>query len=198
VAPPAFYFNLAVAPAPVRARYERRLNGSQYVRGSDLLPFDDTGVDMNYYGDAVTGEYFILRDGTLFEIKPQNEKGLFPEPPKCMDTSGPGFRHWYDLFMKHRVANGYYVHPYILFRRIDACSLSVWTLLNKDKMFPRKSAFGTLVRKTCGKGHEALRRMIMQINPLFGESPGDHVRSSPNQSTGKTLTLVGNSDMSLV
>jgi hypothetical protein len=26
-----------------------------------------------------------------------------------MDTSGPGFRHWYDLFMKHCMANGYYV-----------------------------------------------------------------------------------------
>jgi hypothetical protein len=64
VAPPAFYFNPAAAPAPVRARYERRLNGSQHVRGSDLLPFDDTGVDMNYYVDAVTGQYFILRDGT--------------------------------------------------------------------------------------------------------------------------------------
>jgi hypothetical protein len=73
VAPPAFYFNLAAAPAPVRARYERRRNGSQYVRDSDLLPFDDTGVDMNYYVDAVNGEYFILRDGTLLEIKPQNE-----------------------------------------------------------------------------------------------------------------------------
>jgi hypothetical protein len=54
------------------------------------LPFDDTGVDMNYYADAVTGQYFILCDGTLFEMKPQNEKGLFREPPKCIDTSGPG------------------------------------------------------------------------------------------------------------
>jgi hypothetical protein len=106
VAPPAFYFNPAAAPAPVRARYERSLNGSQHVRGSDLLPFDDTGVDMNYYVDAVTKQYFILRDGTLFEMKPQNEKGLLREPPKCMDTLCPGFRHWYDLFMKHCMANG--------------------------------------------------------------------------------------------
>jgi hypothetical protein len=95
VAPPAFYFNPAAALAPVRARYERRLNGSQHVRGSDLLPFDDTGVDMIYYVDAVTGQ--------------QNEKGLFREPTKCMDTSGPGFRHWYDLFMKHCMANGYVI-----------------------------------------------------------------------------------------
>jgi hypothetical protein len=157
------------------------------------------------------------------------------------------------LFMKHCMANGYYVHPCILFRRdyegnkgficanpaaaapaagigapaaapavipdlplrmteyIDACSLSVWTLLNKDKLFPEKSAFGTLVHKTFGKGYEALRQMIMQTSPLFDESPGDHVRSPPNQPTGKTLTeyyvvfrdylamsaLVNNSDMSL-
>jgi hypothetical protein len=98
-----------------------------------------------------------------------------------MDTSGPGFRHWYDLFMKHCMANGYYVHPNILFRRIDACSLSVWTLLNKDKMFPGKSAYGTLVRKTCGKGYEALRQIIMQISPLFDESPGDPSESVNGQ-----------------
>jgi hypothetical protein len=37
--------------------------------------------------------------------------------------------------------------PLPLAEYIDACSLSVWTPLNKDKMFPDKSSFNTIVRK---------------------------------------------------
>jgi hypothetical protein len=222
--------------------------------GSDLTPFNDTGLDMTYYIDSVTGSYFVLRDGTLFELKTMDEKGLYREPPKCTDTSGPGFRHWYDLFLKHCMSHGYYVHPYILFKRdyggnkgficanpraavsaaagpppisattavvpdlpqrlaeyIDSCSLGIWTLLNKDKMFPDKSSLGTVVRRSYGKGYEALRLIIMQTSPLFAESPGDHVRSPPNQPAGKSLmeyyvvfrdyltmnALVNDTDMSL-
>jgi hypothetical protein len=230
-APARFYFNPAAIPDPPRERYEKRIHSSAHMLGSDLVPFHDTGIALNYYVDGITGQYFVLRDGTLFELKPLNEKGLFREPPKCTDTSGPGFRHWYDLFMKHCMQNGYYVHPYILFKRdsggnrgficanprapvtlasgppavaapaavvpdlplrlaeyIDTCNLSVWTLLNKDRMFPDKSLFATFVRKSYGKGFEALRMMIMQTSPLFAESPGDHVRSPPNQPSNISLT----------
>jgi hypothetical protein len=78
-------------------------------------------------------------------------------------------------------------------------------------MFPDKSSFSTILRKTYGKGYEALRLMIMHNSPLFDESPGDHVRSPPNQPADKTLSeyyivfkdylamsaLVNNSDLSL-
>ena len=106
-APARFYFNPAAVPPEVRARYEKRTHSSKHMLGSDLVPFDDTGLDMNYHVDVATGQYFVLRDGTLFELKPINEKGLFREPPKCTDTSAPGFRHWYDLFMRHCMNNGY-------------------------------------------------------------------------------------------
>lgn len=228
---PRFYFNPAAIPTAPRLRYEKRVHSTRHVLQSELVPYLDTGLPMNYYVDGVTGQSFVLRDGTMFELMPLDEKGLFREPPRCADTSGPGFRHWYDLFSKHCLAHGYYVHPYILFKRdvggnrgficarpsaavpatagspavpatpavipdlplrlaeyIDTCNLSVWTLLNRDKMFPEKSAFGTIVRKSYGKGYEALRLMIMQTSPLFSESPGDHVRSPPNQPAGKSLT----------
>jgi hypothetical protein len=60
---------------------------------------------------------------------------------------------------------------------IDVCSLCIGTHLNKDKMFPDQRAFSTIVRKSFGKGYEALRLMIMQTSLLFAESPGDHVRN---------------------
>jgi hypothetical protein len=78
--------------------------------------------------------------------------------------------------------------PLRLAEYIDMCILRFWTLLNKDKMFPDKSAFSTIVRKSLGKGYEALRLMSMQTSPLFAESAGDHVHSPPNQPTGKSLT----------
>jgi hypothetical protein len=172
--------------------------------------------------DHLTGQYFVLRDGTMFELTPVDEKGLHREPPKCLDTSGPGFRHWYDHFMHHCMAHGYYVHPYILFRRdyggnrgficdhprnalhpkgelvpdlpfrlseyLATCDHAIWTLLSKDKMFPEKSNFGTLVRRTFGAGYAAIRLMIMQTSPLFHEAPGTLILNPPRQVMGKTLT----------
>ncbi|KAG7369542.1 reverse transcriptase RNA-dependent DNA polymerase [Nitzschia inconspicua] len=198
-APAVFHFNPSVLPQGPRERYEKRICRSQHVCGADLTPFVDAGLERNYSVDPITGQYFVLRDGTLFELKPLNEKGLHRSPPRCVDTSGPGFRFWYEHFMGHCMSNGYYVHPYILFGRdgrdlpaslsdfIESCSLAIWSLLSQDKMFPDKSVFQTLVRKTYGRGYEALRHMIMRTSPLFAESPGDHVRSPPNQLVGKTL-----------
>jgi hypothetical protein len=57
--------------------------------------------------------------------------------------------------------------PLRLAEYIDMCILRFWTLLNKDKMFPDKSAFSTIVRKSLGKGYEALRLMSMQTSPYL-------------------------------
>jgi hypothetical protein len=57
--------------------------------------------------------------------------------------------------------------PLPLNEYLETCSLSIWTLLNKEKMFPGKRSFTTIFRKTCGKGCEALRLMIMQNHPMF-------------------------------
>jgi hypothetical protein len=73
-APPRFYFNPAAIPLAPRERYEKRLHSTRHMRGSDLVPYTDTGLKMNYYADAVTGQYYVLRDGTLFELKDLNEK----------------------------------------------------------------------------------------------------------------------------
>ncbi|KAG7370163.1 reverse transcriptase RNA-dependent DNA polymerase [Nitzschia inconspicua] len=54
-------------------------------------------------------------------------------------------------------------------------------------MFPEKSIFQSFVRKSYGRGYEALRQMVMRTSPLFAESPGDHVRSPPNQLVGQSL-----------
>ncbi|KAG7343607.1 hypothetical protein IV203_021615 [Nitzschia inconspicua] len=70
---------------------------------------------------------------------------------------------------------------------IESCSLAIWSLLSQDKMFPDESIFQSFVRKSYGRGYEALRQMAMRTSPLFAESPGDHVRSPPNQLVGKSL-----------
>ncbi|KAG7374842.1 reverse transcriptase RNA-dependent DNA polymerase [Nitzschia inconspicua] len=226
-APAVFHFNPSVLPQGPRDRHAKRLCRSQHVCGADLTPFVDAGLERNYSVDPITGQYFILRDGTLFELKPLNEKGLHRSPPRCVDTSGPGFRLWYEHFMGHCMSNGYYVHLYILFGRdcsgnkgficataaaalpassgtpaspavvpdlpaslsdfIESCSLAIWSLLSQDKMFPDKSIFQSFVRKSYGRGYEALCQMVMRTSPLFAESPGDHVRSPPNQLVGKSL-----------
>jgi hypothetical protein len=50
-----------------------------------LLPYLDTGLPRNYFADGITGQYFVLRDGTLFVFKPLAEKALYREPPKRFD-----------------------------------------------------------------------------------------------------------------
>ncbi|KAG7341265.1 GAG-pre-integrase domain containing protein [Nitzschia inconspicua] len=116
-APAVFHFNPSLLPQGPRDRHAKRLCRSRHVCGADLTPFVDAGLKRNYSVDPITGQYFILRDGTLFELKPLNEKGLHRSPPRCVDTSGPGFCLWYEHFMGHCMSNGYYVHPYILFGR---------------------------------------------------------------------------------
>ncbi|KAG7361408.1 transposase, mutator family protein [Nitzschia inconspicua] len=80
-------------------------------------PFVNAGLERNHSVDPITGQYFVLCDGTLFGLKPLNETGLHRSPPPCVDTSGPGFCLWCEHFMGHCMSNGYYVHPYILFGR---------------------------------------------------------------------------------
>jgi hypothetical protein len=73
---PRFYFNpVAIHDAP-RQRYEKRLHSTRHMLQHFSSPFSDTGLFLNYYVDGVTGQYFVLRDGALFELKPFDEKCL--------------------------------------------------------------------------------------------------------------------------
>jgi hypothetical protein len=58
-AAPKFYFNPAAIPDPPRWRYEKKLHRSHHIRGSDLTPFNDAGLDMSYYVDVITGQYLF-------------------------------------------------------------------------------------------------------------------------------------------
>jgi hypothetical protein len=42
-------------PDPPRLRYEKCVHGSRHMLGSDLTPFVDSGLAMNYFVDGVTG-----------------------------------------------------------------------------------------------------------------------------------------------
>ena len=158
-----------------------------------------------YFDDA--GIRLILSDGTLFVTNTiRDEKALFRETIPCTDATHAGVRSWYRTFQQHVMDHGYYVHPFLCFRRdhggdsgftignggdddlpscmevpIASSKMIIYRLLNKKDMFPKDSNIPAIISNCYGDGYKALKSIIFPSHPNFHEQPAVLITTYPKQ-----------------